>query len=159
VLMNLHWYDQLEEPIDVDCGDRKAPQCPRCGYDLRGSSTRRCTECGYQATRLELQEASKAKTRQMFEVEDVRLKLQAGWWFGGVGAVGIALSRWIGLGGLGMIIGVICGVGLLGCGLQVFRVKRLPAEAQALVSSESDFMKGAILSVLGLAMIVLSVLI
>ncbi|MCZ6655329.1 MAG: hypothetical protein O7D91_20165 [Planctomycetota bacterium] len=156
--MNLHWYDQLEEPIDVDCGDRKAPLCPRCGYDLRGSSTRRCAECGYQATRLELQEAAKAKTRQIFEVEDLHFKLRVGWWFGGLGAVGIALSHWIGLGGLGMIIGVICGVGMLGCGLQVFRAKRLPAEVRALVSSESDFIKGAILSVLGLAMIVLSVL-
>jgi hypothetical protein len=149
----------MEEPIDVDCGDRKAPRCPNCGYDLRGSSTRRCPECGYRATKLELREAAEATTRQMFEVEDLHLKLRAGWWFGGVGAVGIALSRWIGLGGLGMIIGVICGVGMLGCGLQVFRVKRLPAETQALVSSESDYIKGAILSVLGLAMIVLSVLI
>ncbi len=157
--MNRNWYHQMEEPIDVDCGDRKAPRCPGCGYDLRGSSTRRCTECGYQATKLELREAAEATTRQRFEVEDVRLKLRAGWWFGGFGAAGIALSRWIGLGGLGMIIGVICGVGLLGCGLQVFRVKRLPAEARALVSSESDYIKGAILSVLGLAMIVLSVLV
>lgn len=157
--MNLHWYDQSQEPIDVDCGDQKAPRCPRCGYDLRGSSTLRCAECGYRATKLELREAAEATTRQMFEVEDVRFKLRAGWWFGGFGAVGIALSRWIGLGGLGMIIGMICGVGLLGCGLQVFRVKRLPTETQALVSSESDYIKGAILSVLGLAMIVLSVLI
>ncbi len=73
--------------------------------------------------------------------------------------MGIALSRWIGLGGLGMIIGVICGVGVLGCGLQVFRVKRLPAEVQALAASETDYIIGALLSLLGLAMIALSVLI
>ncbi len=157
--MNRNLYGQMEEPIDVDCGDRKAPRCPRCGYDLRGSSTRRCAECGYRATKLELREAAEATTRQMFEVEDLRFKLRAGCWFGGLGAVGIALSRWMGLGGLGMIIGVICGVGMLGCGLQVLRVKRLPSEAQALVASESDYIKGALLSVLGLAMIVLSVLI
>ncbi len=157
--MNLPWYDKLEEPIDVDCGDLKAPRCPNCGYDLRGSSTGRCAECGYRPTKLELREASEATTRQMFELEDLHYKLRAGCWFGGLGAVGMALSRWIGLGGLGMIIGVICGVGMLGCGLQVFRVKRLPAEAQALVSSDSDYIKGAILSVLGLAMIVLSVLV
>ncbi len=154
---NLHY--EMEEPIDVDCGDRKAPQCPNCGYDLRGSSTRRCPECGYRTTKLELREAAEATTRQMFELEDRHFKLRAGWWFGGLGAVGIALSRWIGLGGLGMIIGVICGVGMLGCGLQVFRVKRLPAEVRAQVSSESDYIKGVILSVLGLAMIVLSVLV
>ena len=157
--MNLHWYDQLKEPLDVDCGDRKAPLCPRCGYDLRGSSTRRCTECGYQATKLELREAADTTTRQMFEVEDIRSKLRAGWWLGGLGAVGIALSRWIGLGGLGMIIGVICGVGVLGCGLQVFRVKRLPTEVQAQAASETDYIMGALLSLLGLAMLALSVLI
>ncbi len=149
----------MEDPLDVDCGDRNAPRCPRCGYDLRGSSTGRCAECGYRPTRLELQEAAEATTRQLLEVEDLRFKLRAGWWFGGIGAAGIALSRWIGLGGLEMLIGVICGVGLLGCGLQVFRAKRLPSEAQALVASESDYIKGAILSVLGLAMIILSVLI
>ena len=149
----------MEEPIDVDCGDRKAPRCPNCGYDLRGSSTRRCSECGYRATKLELREAAKATTRQMYEIEDLHVKLRAGYWIGGLGAVGIALSRWIGLGGLGMIIGVICGVGMLGCGLQVLRVKRLPAEAQSLAASENDYIKGAILSVLGLAMIVLSVLV
>ncbi len=157
--MNLPWYDKLEEPPDVDCGDLKAPRCPNCGYDLRGSSMGRCTECGYRPTKLELREASDATTRQMFELEDLHFKLRVGCWLGGLGAVGIALSRWIGLGGLGMIIGVICGVGMLGCGLQVFRVKRLPAEVQAQVSSESDSIKGAILSVLGLAMILLSVLV
>ena len=157
--MNLPRYDQLEEPLDVDCGDRKAPRCPNCDYDLRGSSTRRCPECGYRATKLELREAAKATTRQMYEIEDLHVKLRAGYWIGGFGTAGIALSRWVGLGGLGMIIGVLCGVGMLGCGLQVFRVKRLPAEAQSLAASESDYIKGAILSVLGLAMIVLSVLI
>ena len=157
--MNMHWYDDLEDPADVACGDRKAPQCPNCGYDLRGSPTGRCAECGYRPTKLELREAAKAKTRQMYEIEDLHLKLRAGCWFGGFGAAGIGLSRWIGLGGLGMIIGVICGVGMLGCGLQVFRVKRLPAEVRAQVSSESDYIKGVILSVLGLAMIVLSVLV
>ena len=158
-MMHSHWYDQLEEPLDVDCGDRKAPQCPKCGYDLRGSSTGRCSECGYRPTNLELREAARATTRQIYEIEDLHVKLRAGCWIGGCGAVGIGLSRWIGLGGLGMIIGVICGVGMLGCGLQVFRVKRLPAEVQAQVSSESDSIKGAILSVLGLAMILLSVLV
>ncbi len=157
--MNRNWYDQMEEPINVDCGDRKAPRCPQCGYDLRGSPTRRCPECGYRPTRLELREAAEATTRQMFEIEDLHLKLRAGCWFGGFGVVGIALSRWVGLGALGMVVGVICGVGMLGCGLQVFRVKRLPSQARALVSSGSDYVKGGILSVLGLAMIVLSVLI
>ena len=63
------------------------------------------------------------------------------------------------MGGLGMVVGVICGLGILGCGLQVFRVKRLPSQAQALVSSDGDCIKGGILSLLGLAMMVLSVLI
>ncbi len=149
----------MEEQIDVDCGDRKAPRCPRCGYDLRGSSTLRCTECGYRATKLELREAAQATTRQMFEVEDLHFKLRAGFWLGGFGVAGIALLRWVGLGGLGMVVGVICGLGTLGCGLQVFRVKRLPSPAQALISSDSDCLKGGILSLLGLAMMVLSVLI
>jgi hypothetical protein len=157
--MSQNWHYQIEEPLGADCGDLKAPRCPKCGYDLRGSSTGRCAECGYRPTKLELREASDARTRQMFELEDLHFKLRAGWWFGGLGAVGIALSRWIGLGGLGMIIGVICGVGMLGCGLQVFRVKRLPAEAQSLAASETDYIKGAVLSVLGLAMIVLGVLV
>jgi len=155
--MSQNWHYQIEEPLGADCGDLKAPRCPKCGYDLRGSSTGRCAECGYRPTKLELREASAATTRQMFELEDLHFKLRVGCWLGGLGAMGIAFSRWIGLGGLGMIIGVICGVGMLGCGLQVFRVKRLPAEVRAQVSSENDCIKGAILSVLGLAMIVLSV--
>lgn len=157
--MNRNWYDQIDEPISVECGDPKAPLCPRCGYDLRGSPTRRCPECGYQPTRLELREAAEATTQQMYELEDLHFKLRAGCWLGGFGMAGIALLRWVGLGGLGMVVGVICGLGTLGCGLQVFRVKRLPSPAQALVSSDSDCLKGGILSLLGLAMMVLSMLI
>ena len=95
--MSQNWHYQIEEPLGADCGDLKAPRCPKCGYDLRGSSTGRCAECGYRPTKLELREASDARTRQMFELEDLHFKLRVGCWFGGVGAMGIALSRWIGL--------------------------------------------------------------
>ena len=148
----------MQESIGAAWDEKTPPLCPQCGYDLRGSPVLRCPECGYRPTMRELREAARATSQQMIEIDDLHLKLQAGYWIGGFGVVGGALFRWVELGGLAMIVGVFCGLGMLGCGLQVFRAKRLPSQAQGIASSERDYLKGGIMGALGLAMMVLSVL-
>ena len=148
----------MQESIGTEWDEKTPPLCPRCAYDLRGSPVLRCPECGYRPTMRELKEAAKATSLLMLEIEDLQLKLRAGYWVGGLGLAGGAFFRWVGLGGLGMIVGVFCGLGMMACGLQVFRAKRLRPEAQHLVSSEGDYLKGGLVAAVGLVMMVLSVL-
>jgi len=86
------------------------------------------------------------------------LNLRVGCWTAVGGAAAAVLLRWFGFGGIGLIVGVLCGLVTMGCGLQVFRARRLPPQAQRFTGTEMDIAKGVLLALFGLALILLSVL-
>ena len=94
------------------------PICPDCGYDLRGLQTFRCPECGARPTHRELRRAAEDTRRVMDELESLHGTLRIGWWIAAFTTAAIAGLAYLDMGGLVMILGLLCGVGLIGTGGQ-----------------------------------------
>ena len=146
-----------EQVFGRDWDEKVAPVCPRCGYDLRGLSDQRCPECGYAPTFAELRSAARETSVTLVQLKDVHLTLKGGTYAVILGFGGFGLLRLGSLGGLGMLVGVFCGLAAVGCGLQVFRVWRLPAHAIQFLAVEPDYTKAALVAILGGVLMALSV--
>ncbi len=132
------------------------PLCPRCGYDLRGATRQLCNECGYATTFAQLREAAQDTQQALYQLKNASSILKGGIYTLVAGFVVIGLCRLSALGGMGMLIGVFCGLGAIGCGLRVYGLRRLPPQAVQLLDDQPDYTKGTFIAVLGALLIVLS---
>ena len=134
------------------------PLCPNCGYDLRGATSDRCSECGevFYLRDLESQEAE--HLAKLHEAEGVNELLGIGFKFivGGAALLllGIVLG---GAGGLAICLGRViafgCAVAGLSLGFSVFRFLRLPEDLRNRVTHKPDLRLAVIDIGLGLVML------
>lgn len=84
-------YGQLDRELAGDGPSPVPMNCANCGYDLRGSASARCPECGHITLRKEAAQQSQAIKRALEEYKEA-----IEWGRRGmiVGAVGLALAGW-----------------------------------------------------------------
>ena len=141
-----------------DWDSKVPPVCPHCGDYLRELTTRRCPECGYAPTFAELREAALVTSRDLIELKSVSSTLNGGVVVLVLGYAGYILLRLASAGGAVMLVGLFCGLGAVGCGLQVFRARRLPVHAVELLPQQPNYARGAAVATLGGLLMAISLL-
>ncbi len=111
------------------------PFCLHCGYDLTGSVSDRCPECGHAFSRKEIEREAYALKTQLRQLDTVNDCVRIGFRLGVIGSalvVPTVLFKWTGWWGaaLGSVAGIVCGVAAFFLGLTVLRLARLPAWAR-----------------------------
>lgn len=136
--------------------EKLPPVCPQCGYDLRAQTQCRCPECGLSPTFRELTQSAQDTYYLSKELETANFKTRIGLYIGGIGIV-LTLVMWlVKFGGLHVLVGLFTGLAALGCGLQIYRVKRLPPHARELLSCEPNYQMGLSVAALGVVLMILS---
>ena len=150
--------------LDLLMGDQWHPDlhpfCLYCGYDLTGSVSNRCPECGRAFSRRELEKAAyklKAEIRQLDSINEV---LQVALVLGIVGmavVVPTVVLKWTGPWGavLGKLFGVACGVAAFFTGLTVVRLLKVPPWARRKLKTPVDYGKAYGAVFLGIATVAL----
>ncbi len=115
------------------------PVCMTCGYDLRGSVTQVCPECGQAFDRLAWEREVAQTQDKLAEIENSLEMVGLGW---RVGLVGLCVSVLLMLSGQhGLCVGRCISVGagfisfFLGCGY--FRAYQLPKWAREKIATNS----------------------
>lgn len=139
------------------------PFCLHCGYDLTGSVSDRCPECGMAFSHREVVReayALKTKIRQLMTIDHW---IKAGFYVGIAGAVPVlafVLFKLAGAGGalelFSRIIGVMCGVPSICMGLSVLRILQLPPWAREKLAERISLPKAYLAATLGLVQIAIS---
>ncbi len=156
------------EPRDLDrmMGDpwrmELPPTCPRCDFNLSGTDSNRCPECGLIYVRSAISEHARrmqAELRRMSNMNDLASTgfkiVLAG---GGILILGIIRAKHTpSLDEVARLIGVISGVFGLSLGLNVFRIKRFPDWVLEYIPKQPNFPLAILTGVLGVLLITFSV--
>ncbi len=141
-----------------DWNEKLPPVCTKCEYNLTGISSQNCPECGVNIYWLDVQRNARKVYHDLRQTEDLNDLIDFGPYVGGASAFFILffwLIAWAD--GLGRVIGVGFALMAIGCGLQIFRSKRVPEWARDLIEVEPKYIKGVINISLGLLLIALAV--
>lgn len=130
------------------------PFCVGCGYNLAGSVSPRCPECGRTFVLREWQQKAAEVLRQIEQIKDANEWLKRGCLIAICG-LGLTIFRVLVAGAcvadvLRAISG-LCGVGAVFLGLAVFRVERPPAWAAESIAPQPKYDLGGVLITLGVA--------
>ena len=151
--------EHLDQMVEDEWPEAMQPYCLACGYDLRGSVNRRCSECGRVFIRREWQRYSREIRMYAMQLRDTAMWISLA--FKGVifGAVLLGLSK--ALGGtvvvLGIAVGFLCGISGVFIGLGVFKVKRMPKWARERFEANLSFPLALSTIALGLVLAAASV--
>ncbi len=146
----------LDHLLGHEWRERIPPICPECGYNLTGLPNNRCPECGYVYSRRDVVRNARQMIYRLHALQDVNDILKTGLYLGGFAALFFLIARLINRDGTmipARILSVFLGLPTIGLGLQVFRVRRLPAWARAFVTAEPHYGRGVATAVLGLLLI------
>lgn len=151
--------EQLEQMLGGEWLEKLPPICLYCGYDLTGLPDNRCPECGRVFLRREVQQQARRMRSLLLQLRNCDDLLRVGLYIGVTGAALMvtlyALGFWhAGFRPFGRAIGLCSGFPAMALGLQVLRIKRLPAWAQACMEHKPDVMRGIGLAILGAAMVI-----
>ncbi len=133
------------------------PRCPRCGYDLRGSPSLVCPECGLKASVGELSREAKRARREAMPFQDVNWRVRCGLAVGLGAALVCLATRWAGMTGVMLVVGAIGGLVTTGCGAQAFRARGLSEHARQFLRQEPELVLAGVVTVLGLLLMVGSI--
>lgn len=137
------------------------PICPRCGYNLTGSVTSRCPECGGVFRMQDLRRGIVDAQRLLDEARRAGAAAKAGLTVVGVGAALFLLGRILGGPGsafLGRICGVMCGFIAVFLGMSIFRVAQIPEWARDQLESPPDRTTAGATIILAIALCALSII-
>lgn len=127
------------------------PRCVACGYDLYGSVSDRCPECGHVIDDEEWRRLVREMEGKLAEIEDTLQWTPLAWKLVVAGVVLQLLRLTPLLGGcadgLARIVVFLCGVGAFFIGMNVFRLRGIPSWAQGRLKFKPD----AVSSGVGLA--------
>jgi predicted RNA-binding Zn-ribbon protein involved in translation (DUF1610 family) len=132
------------------------PVCPRCGYNLTGSVSKRCPECGGVFRMKDLRRGALDAQRLLEEARRADHAARGGLMIVGLGVALFLLGKLLGGYGsemLGRICGLVCGFVAVFLGMSVFRVARIPEWAQDHLESQPSRTLAAVtvLSAVGLS--------
>jgi ribosomal protein L37E len=138
--------------------DRVHPFCLICGYDLYGTPSDRCPECGSPFYESEWRREITAKQEKIHEVAHTLEWLPMAWKTAAVGGA-IRLTSllpmipsfaawWC------RLITVLCGVIAFFLGLNILRIHDLPVWARKRFALDSNYMAAVVSIVGGLALVV-----
>jgi hypothetical protein len=151
----------LERMLGYQWQEKLPPICPECGYNLTGLPDNRCPECGYVYSRRDVKRNAQMMINVIRQFRSINEVVTIGLYMGiGVTAIllGLWASRYWPLVIMGRILAAFAALPTVGLGLQVYRVKRLPAWAQEFVPLQPSYGKGAIVMILGVALLVAALL-
>ena len=151
--------DQLERMLGPEWTEKLPPVCLFCGYDLTGLPDNRCQKCGRVFLHREVRERARQMRYLLLQLRNCGDLLRVGLYIGVVGAAAMVLLFVLGFWNpgfrpFGRIVGVCAGFPAMALGLQVLRIKRLPAWAQERMEDKPDVTKGIGLAILGAAMVI-----
>jgi hypothetical protein len=125
-------YEELERMIEGHRQSPFPPVCLACGYDLTGSPTGRCSECGQVFIKGEWKKEIARLKRAGDELREANTWARRALVIAIVGAVMAGLRvplRGVCMGELLAVLGGLCGATAVLLGTAVFRADRLPAWA------------------------------
>jgi len=127
------------------------PRCVACGYDLHGSVSKRCPECGHVIDDEECQRLAREMQDKLTEIEDTLQWTPLAWKLVAAGALLQLLRLTPVLGGcadaLTRVVIFLCGMGAFFIGINVFRLRAVPDWARERLKFKPD----AVSSGVGLA--------
>jgi len=136
--------------------EKLPPICPQCGYNLTGIESGRCPECGRGIVWSELRINARTVYHALRQAEDVNDLINVGV-YTGVAAIVIVLLffalDWAV--GLSRVVAFLFAIATLGCGLQVFRLRRFPEWTQDYLTQRPNYLKAAALLLVAIAAIAL----
>ncbi|HNQ22220.1 MAG TPA: hypothetical protein PKK06_03915 [Phycisphaerae bacterium] len=125
--------DQLDRMLGTEWHSPLPPVCPRCDYNLTGSVTNRCPECGYIFQQRELRRSDSNLRAQLLALRDTEEWGRLGFKLALVGVVltvtGFGMTAMAGgmASAVGRVAAIACGLPSFFLGLGAIRVFRLPA--------------------------------
>jgi hypothetical protein len=151
----------LERMLGFEWQERLPPICPECGYNLTGLPDNRCPECGYVYSRRDVKRNAQMMINVIRQFRSINEIVTIGLCVG-IASTAVLLGLWACRYGplvtMGRILAAFAALPTIGLGLQVFRVKRLPRWAQEFVPLHPSYGKGAIATILGVALLVAALL-
>ena len=133
----------LESLAGTTKPDEPPPVCLTCGYDLRGSTSGRCPECGQSFTSTQWKrESSEIKTKTA-DVDEALKWVALAWKVVAAGAALEVLGFIVMAGSCGSwllrIAGAFCGLAAFFLGVNIFRTRQLPEWARERLSTKPDY--------------------
>ncbi|UCG15817.1 MAG: hypothetical protein JSV19_11035 [Phycisphaerales bacterium] len=148
----------LERMLGYEWRERLPPICPECGYNLTGLPDNRCPECGYVYSRSDVKRNAQTMICMLQQLKDVNDILKVGFYLGIGAAVLLAATVLTPYGLVGRIVAVFAGLPTIGLGLQVFRVRQVPAWAREFLSVNPHYGRGVFVCLLGVLLIITALL-
>ncbi len=124
------------------------PRCVACGYDLHGSTSARCPECGTEIDEQECGRFLRELHDKVAEIDDLLQWQSFAWKLIAAGLV-LQLLRWTPLLGgcanaLTRVAIVVCGMGGFFIGANLLRLRGVPEWARGRLTSKPDKASSAI---------------
>ena len=124
---------------------------------MTGLPSNRCPECGQIALRTDQERQQRAVKDALTQLQNTPEILRTGLYLAPASVVVFFVLWLAGFGGLARLLGVFMAVAVMGTGLQVFRVKRLPAWAVETMEAKPNYRAAVLLVIVGAALVALCV--
>ncbi|RJP34806.1 MAG: hypothetical protein C4547_10385 [Phycisphaerales bacterium] len=141
------------------------PLCTRCGYDLTGSVSDRCPECGGSFSRRQIEREAYALKNRIRQLDFVPGVIDAGMWVCAVGAVlsvpVIVFNAWLGVALPFLARGLAWGCGCTGflMAMSCLQALRIPPWARSKLKTPIDFRRAVMAMMLGGGQIATAILV
>lgn len=146
----------LERMGNDRIGAAAPPLCQACGYNLTGTASKRCPECGWVTTPKELARQAEELRLQIAELEDVNKWIWVGFKAAAIGWGARLVGEALNLAGAGCVtfgirvLAFPCGLAAFCLGMTAFRTRRIPEWARDQLPSQPNSSMAWATALLGL---------